>query len=246
MTRTATPLFIVLCLTLGASCQHPRAPEPHVSPSSARIVSSAACSTSIEISRLSLLQALVLSSVPGLSFNDRQASKLRLDSIKRLSGPCLAQLEDAHPYGTPTAYVYKFGNIYLRDETGTLVTSFNSPTASFTDRLGPSDRHPIWTGEFLTASQVNGDPDSKAGEYVGLWRQGSTWSVAAFSCSDSSCTPPQELMTSSVPVLTVTYGNPAPDANIGTISLIQQVPNALRLVAVDWDHSGAFRSKGSP
>lgn len=80
-------------------------------------------------------------------------------------------------------------------------------------------------------------------DYVGLWRDDRRSAVRAFSSlPDGGFTAPVPVLTSSLPLRSVTYF-PAPDTPSGRLGLVQEGPRGeTRLISLDWSHPGLSAS----
>ncbi|SFG37585.1 hypothetical protein SAMN05518801_12055 [Novosphingobium sp. CF614] len=109
--------------------------------------------------------------------------------------------------------------------------------------LAASDPHPQGgPGRFVMAYRVGYRriDGQLITNYVGLWRTSSESQVRYFSTkSGGGFTTPRPLLTSSVPLRSVTYF-PAPDTPSGTIKLVQAGSGTTRVIVLRWSHPGIF------
>lgn len=161
--------------------------------------------------------------------------QLKLGDVSRLEGACAGRLQ-----------AFRMADVYLSDAVALQLGEDGQPHPSTDDAagyravfaIGPGQPHPTAPpGEFVMATAVQASaPGDRAGEFVGVWRQGSASKLYAFSRDAAGgFGAARPLLESSLPLRSVSYF-PAPDSPSGRLGLVQEAAGELRLISIDWFH----------
>lgn len=164
-----------------------------------------------------------------------QDSSLTVTNVRTLTGICQSE-----------AVGFELSKIYFRNgfssswnQSGLLSEMQISAPSPWFSVIGASDPHPKWNaGEFVMASLVETRlvGTTKTRTFVGVWKGATRSTVGTFSQSpDGSYTQPVELLTSDLPLRSISYF-PAIDTPAGTVGLLQEGTNELRLISALWGH----------
>ncbi len=107
--------------------------------------------------------------------------------------------------------------------------------------IDSNENHPSGIeGRFIMATNVvtSWTPGTSTGKYLGLWREGATSKVYAFSKqSNGRFTVPKLIFKSSLPLRSIAYF-PFSHSGSGRIHLVQELGKGrVRLFSLDWDYS---------
>jgi len=152
--------------------------------------------------------------------------------VQRSSGG-FVQLSDSRVFA-PAA---KPGEHILQQALGPFV-------ADAYDNRTPAEKHlPLVDGSRLLSS-VRVNSRKVGGDFVGVWRVGNEWLVRSFSQrEDRGFTTPRPVLTSRLPVRSLTYF-PSPDSPSGRLELVQQQRDGrARSISFSWWHALAFKER---
>lgn len=203
--------------------------------------SSVACADARTVAAQTRLKAGdVASAAPTVKFADAQST--RLVDVTRVMGPC-----------APALLAFRMSRLYFPGATLSMVgTSGRVEVAEGgpgMDGIVAMDRqatHPEGpSGQWIMGTLINAfGPNTKAGDYVGLWRDNTQSSVYAFTRSESGAfSVPRLVLTSNLPLHSISFF-PSPDSPSGRLGLVQEADGGIRLLSVDWFHQAVFARKG--
>jgi len=114
---------------------------------------------------------------------------------------------------------------------------------AFDRRTSSEKQMPLLRGSRLLFS-VRVDFREGGGDFVGVWRVGKKWLVRSFTQrEDRSFTKPRPVLTSRLPVRSLTY-LASPDTPSGRLEIVQQQRDGrARSIVFDWWHSFAFKQR---
>ncbi|WAC49759.1 hypothetical protein OVA03_07630 [Asticcacaulis sp. SL142] len=156
---------------------------------------------------------------------------LILAHARRVTGKCAAQIS------------YFRGDFIEVNEK--IVLSIKSSPATegnvrFNDlKIKNSDNaHPSYgRGSFIAASHVQW---GRGDNYVGVWQEEAKWVVGAYSRSvNGAFSPVEHIFSSAFPIRSVSY-YPSFDAPGGSLGVVQDRKDEVRLIRLDWMHGKLF------
>ena len=168
---------------------------------------------------------------------------LSLGAIQQLDGSCamLAQRSSAGFVQLVDGSVFrpssKPGEHIFQDAPGPFA-------ADAYDGRTSSEKHLPLVGGAPLLSSVRVNTRRVGGDFVGVWRVGKEWLVRSFTQrGDRSFTTPRPVLTSRLPVRSVTYF-PSPDTPSGRLELVQQQHDGrARSIVFNWWHRLAFKQR---
>ena len=230
------PLFLFVPAFVAAiGCQSLSQAEP--SPQETQTVLQS-CSASAASAKLRL-DPVAEDTVAATIRADPRARAARFDIVEALavSGACAGALR-----------MVRMDNVLLADGSALRRTADNElmprdPLSLAEETIDQGEAHPQGPGKFVMAFRAGYRrvDDTLKTDYVGIWQDGKRAVVAGYTSSpDAGYTTPRTVLSSSLPLRSVSYF-PAPDTRSGRLGLLQkQADGTLRLIGVDWSHPGFF------
>jgi hypothetical protein len=171
----------------------------------------------------------------------RGVEGLALQDIRTLAGACR---EDVVGFELSLVFLRKGRQVVIEEGGGVSPVREALSSGRFM-AIKQEENHPVWDkGEFVMATRVDTRrfPDGSVTEsFIGVWKRRKASTVGVFRRGpDGAFSPPSVLLTSSLPILSVSYF-PAPDAASGRVGITQEAPEGLRLVNAGWFHPNLMK-----
>lgn len=172
----------------------------------------------------------------GLAIPAGQEAAVRFAGAVALDGPCA---RNVHSYLGAQVGFADGATFNWNARTGQFdyIPRIKAMHADDTGRFGT--RPAIAGATFIMSAAVDGQGGTP-GLDVGLWQTGADYLVAAFIRRDGGFSAPIELVRSRHPIRSLTYF-PAPDANLGNLSMVEEMDSGIALLTFYWDHDALSR-----